>query len=96
MSLFELCWFYDAYGIITEGVQWAFGNTIMELTRSNGVGHTDSTAVNVNVVVVAWKCMVLFRHDTQGVMTESDVEATRDLSVLSSFLPVVFYIMYNL
>lgn len=65
MSLFELCWFYDAYGIITEGVQWAFGNTIMELTRSNGVGHTDSTAVNVNVVVVAWKCMVLFRQDTQ-------------------------------
>lgn len=57
MSLFELCWFYDAYGIITEGVQWAFGYTIMKLVRSNGVGYTDSTAVNVSVVVVAWNCI---------------------------------------
>lgn len=53
--------------------------------------QTRPAAVNVNVVVMAWQCMILSRQDAQGFVTESGVEARRDLSVLPSFLPVVSY-----
>lgn len=95
MSLFELCWFYDAYGIITEGVQWAFGNSIMKLIKSNGVGHTDSTAGHVNVAVVAWNCM----YSSGRILRELWQNLTWKLQEICQYFLLfflLFLLMYNL